>query len=121
MIQFIKDAIPDEILECARLDGCSEPRIFSAIVTPLIKPGIATLATLVFLWSWNNYMLPLIVINKQEWYTIPLLVSTLGIEHRTDHAAQMCALALAIFPMATIFLLGSKTFIKGITAGAIKG
>lgn len=121
MTQFIKDAIPDEMIESARIDGCSEPKIFASIIVPLIKPGIATLATLVFLWSWNNYMLPLVMINKQEFYTIPVLVSTLGTAHRNDFAARMCALSLAIFPVVIVFLLGSKTFIKGISAGAVKG
>ncbi|HEY5584007.1 MAG TPA: carbohydrate ABC transporter permease [Ruminiclostridium sp.] len=121
MTQFIKDSIADEMIESARIDGCSEPRIFATIVVPLIKPGIATLATLVFLWSWNNYLLPLIIINKQQFYTIPILVSTLGTAHRNDLAARMCALALSIFPVIVVFLLGSKTFIKGISAGAVKG
>lgn len=121
MMQFIKDAVPNEIMECARLDGCSEPRMLATIVLPIIKPGIASLATLIFLWSWNSYMLPMIMITKQKLYTIPILVSTLGIEHRTDHAAKMTAIALAILPIVIIFVIGSKTFIKGITAGAVKG
>lgn len=121
MVQFIKDSIPNEILECARIDGCSEGMIFIRIVIPLIKPGIATLATLVFLWSWNNYLLPLVTINNSKWYTIPLYVSNLGIVHRTDYAARMAALTMATIPVLIVFLLGSRTFIKGITAGAIKG
>lgn len=121
MTQFIKDSVPLEIVECARLDGCSEPRIYWSIVLPFIRPGMATIAILVFLWSWNNYLLPLIVISKPKLYTIPLFVQTIGAEYRTDYAARMCALALAVFPVLIIFIIGSKTFIRGITAGAIKG
>ncbi|TBL81510.1 carbohydrate ABC transporter permease [Paenibacillus thalictri] len=121
MTQFIKDSVPTEIIECARLDGCSEFRIFGSIVVPFIKPALATLAILVFLSSWNSYMLPLISINKTSWYTIPLYVTTIGTENRYDFAARMCALALAIFPVLFVFIAGSKSFIKGITAGAVKG
>jgi ABC-type glycerol-3-phosphate transport system permease component len=121
MVQFIKDSVPNEILECARLDGCSEFGIFFRIVIPLIQPGLATLSMLVFLWSWNSYLLPLVTINDQKWFTLPLLISNLGIVHRTDYAAKMMALTISIVPLIIIFVTASKTFIKGITSGALKG
>lgn len=121
MTQFISDGIPDELLESARLDGCSEPGIFLRIVVPCVKPGFLTLAMLVFLASWNNYVLPVILINKQELFTIPLMVNNLSNAFRSDYGAIMCALGLAILPMIIIFALCSKTFIKGIAAGAVKG
>lgn len=121
MMQFISDGIPDELLESARLDGCSEPGIFFKIVIPCIKSGFVTLATLVFLWSWNNYVLPLILINKQELFTIPLMVNNLSNAFRSDYGAIMCALGLSVLPMIVIFSLCSRTFIQGIAAGAIKG
>lgn len=121
MVQFIRDSIPNDLLECARIDGCSEPGIFARIVLPIMKPGLATLATLVFLWSWNNYLLPLVTINKSEWYTLPIFISNLGIVHRTDYAARMLALSLTTVPVLILFVLGSKTFMKGLTAGAVKG
>ena len=121
MMQFISDGIPDELLESARLDGCSEPGIFFKIVIPCIKSGIVTLATLVFLWSWNNYVLPLILINKQELFTIPLMVNNLSNAFRSDYGAIMCALGLSVLPMIVIFSLCSRTFIQGIAAGAVKG
>lgn len=121
MMQFISDGIPDELLESARLDGCSEPGIFFKIVVPCIKSGFVTLATLVFLWSWNNYVLPLILINKQELFTIPLMVNNLSNAFRSDYGAIMCALGLSVLPMIVIFSLCSRTFIQGIAAGAVKG
>ena len=121
MMQFISDGIPDELLESARLDGCSEPGIFFKIVIPCIKSGFVTLATLVFLWSWNNYVLPLILINKQELFTIPLMVNNLSNAFRSDYGAIMCALGLSVLPMIVIFSLCSRTFIQGIAAGAGKG
>ena len=121
MTQFIKDSVPTELLESGRLDGCTEPGLFFRIVVPCIKPGFLTLATLVFLWSWNNYILPLILVDRQEMFTIPLMVSTLSNQFRSDYGAIMCALALSVLPMIVIFSLCSKTFIKGIAAGAVKG
>lgn len=121
MMQFISDGITDELLESARLDGCSEPGIFFKIVIPCIKSGFVTLATLVFLWSWNNYVLPLILINKQELFTIPLMVNNLSNAFRSDYGAIMCALGLSVLPMIVIFSLCSRTFIQGIAAGAVKG
>lgn len=121
MMQFISDGIPDELLESARLDGCSESGIFFKIVIPCIKSGFVTLATLVFLWSWNNYVLPLILINKQELFTIPLMVNNLSNAFRSDYGAIMCALGLSVLPMIVIFSLCSRTFIQGIAAGAVKG
>ena len=121
MMQFISDGIPDELLESARLDGCSEPGIFFKIVIPCIKSGFVTLATLVFLWSWNNYVLPLILINKQELFSIPLMVNNLSNAFRSDYGAIMCALGLSVLPMIVIFSLCSRTFIQGIAAGAVKG
>lgn len=121
MTQFIKSAVPDELLESARIDGCSEPGIFSRIILPLIKPGITTIAILVFLWSWNNYLLPLVSVSDNTKYTIPLLISTLSSEFTTDFAAQMTAVGFAIVPIIILFILGSKTFMEGLTAGAVKG
>lgn len=121
MTQFIKSSVPDEILESARIDGCSEPGIFARIILPLIKPGITTIAILVFLWSWNNYLLPLVSVNDNAKYTIPLLISTLSSEFTTDFAAQMTAVGFAIIPIIVLFIFGSKTFIEGLTAGAVKG
>lgn len=121
MVQFISDGVPDELLESARLDGCSEPGLFFKIVIPCIRPGFVTLATMIFLWSWNNYVLPVIIVNKQELFTIPLMVNNLSNAFRSDYGAIMCALSLSILPMIVIFSLCSKTFIKGISAGAVKG
>lgn len=121
LIQFTKSAVPDEVIESARIDGCSEAGIFVRIVVPFIKPGITTIAILIFLWSWNNYLLPLVSINNNSNYTIPLLISTLGSEFTTDFAAQMTAVGFAIIPIILLFIFGSKTFIESLAAGSVKG
>lgn len=121
MMQFLRDSIPEDMLESARIDGCSEPRILMSIVVPCIKPAVMTVATLVFLWSWNNYMLPLITLNRQEVYTLPLMISNISVAYRQDYGAQMLALALSTFPVLILFSAGAKHFVEGITAGAVKG
>jgi multiple sugar transport system permease protein/cellobiose transport system permease protein len=121
MIQFIKEAVPTEIIESARVDGCGEFHIFITLVLPLIVPGLATISILIFLWSWNNYLLPLILISKPDQFTIPLMLSSLQTFVSVNYAAQMCGVAFAIIPLIVIFAIGSRTFIRGLTAGSVKG
>ena len=121
LLQFTKSAVPDEVIESARIDGCSESGIFVKMVIPFIKPAISTTAILIFLWSWNNYLLPLVSINDNNNYTIPLLISTLSSEFVTDFAAQMTAVGFAIIPIIVLFICGSKTFIEGLATGSVKG
>ena len=121
MTQFIKTAVPTELIESSKIDGCSEIGIFFKMVIPCIRPAIATLSMVVFLWSWNSYMLPLIIVTRESLFTIPLFIATLGTAYRTDSAAQMAGLLLATVPLLIVFILGSKNFIRGLTAGAVKG
>jgi len=121
MIQHIKDAVPDEIIECAKLDGCSDPRIYLSIVLPCIKSAISALAILIFLWSWNSYLLPLVSTSNPKFYTIPVHIRMIGNEYRFDYAGSMCSLAMSIFPILVVYIIGQKSFIKGLTAGAVKG
>lgn len=121
MISFIHTSLPIELVESARIDGASEIKIFRSIVLPCIKPGLLTLCLLIFLWSWNNYMTPLVFINKAEHYTIPIFIKSLASAYRTDYGAQLAGLTLATIPLLLLFIIGSKNFIKGLTAGAVKG
>jgi len=121
MTQFIRSSVPTEVLESAKIDGCSDIGLFFRMVIPFIYPAITTLSLLVFLWSWNNYLLPLIIINKPELYTIPLGITSLGDAYRTDLAAQILGLTLGTLPVLVLFAVGSKSFIRGLTAGSVKG
>jgi len=121
MTQFMRSAIPNEVLESARIDGCSDIAVFFRIVLAFVWPAVTTLSLLVFLWSWNNYLLPLIIINNPDLYTIPLGITTLGDAYRTDLAAQILGLSLGTIPVLVLFAFGSKSFIRGLTAGSVKG
>jgi cellobiose transport system permease protein len=121
MAQFMKSGVPNEVMESARIDGCSELGVFLRIAVQFSWPAITTLSLLIFLWSWNNYLLPLIIINKTDLFTIPLYISTLGSQYRTDLAAQTLGLTLGTLPVIILFAIGSKSFIRGLTAGSLKG
>jgi multiple sugar transport system permease protein/cellobiose transport system permease protein len=121
MMQYIREAVPIEVIESARIDGCNEFRIFLQIVSVFIKPAIGTLFMLIFLWSWNNYLLQIIVINAHELFTIPLGIQSLANAYVQDWGARGAGLTASIIPMLIIFSIGSKSFIQGISAGAVKG
>lgn len=121
LTQYMNAAVPLEIIESGRIDGCSEFGIFFRLVVPIIKPSIITISLLLFLWSWNNYMTPLVVITDQKLYTIPLSIALLAGEYRVDYAARVLALAMGTIPIVVMFAFGSKHLIRGLVAGAIKG
>lgn len=121
MKQSIDGSVPDEVMESARIDGASEIRLFFSIVLPFVKASLITIALLLFLWSWNNYLLPLITINDMNLYTVPLGVAMLNGMYRTDYAAKILALTLGTLPLIVLFVFGSKYFIRGLTGGAVKG
>lgn len=120
LTQFIKGGVHDEVLESARIDGCGELRMFFKIVIPFIKPGLATLVILQFMWNWNSYLLPLVVLNDPDLYTITLGIASLGNRYSTDFAAQICALSIGVIPLVIVFICGSRYFIDGLTAGSVK-
>jgi multiple sugar transport system permease protein/cellobiose transport system permease protein len=121
MRQYISAAVPNEILESAVIDGASAMRTFFEIVLPIIRAALVTLVLLFFLWSWNNYLLPLVTISREPLYTVPLAIGLIGSEYRTDFAARILALAIATLPILVLFAFGSKHLIRGLTAGSIKG
>jgi multiple sugar transport system permease protein/cellobiose transport system permease protein len=121
MRQYIYSSIPNEIIESANIDGCNMFNTFIRIVLPMTRPALITLFLLFFLWSWNDYLVPLVMINNQDLYTIPLAIAILGQLHRTDYAARILALTLATLPILLIFGFGSKYLIRGMVAGSLKG
>jgi ABC-type glycerol-3-phosphate transport system permease component len=113
--------IQKEVVESARIDGANELYIFFIISLPLMRAAIVTLVTLFFLWSWNSYMLPLIMVSKVSMYTIPLYVMSINGLYRTDYSAQLTALFFSTIPLLVIYIIGGKYFQKGLVAGAVKG
>ena len=120
MKNYIGSNFPKELLESARIDGASEPKILFLIGVPCIKPAIATLGLMNFVTNWNSFLVPLIVLNKSETYTVPIGIINLNSAYRNDLAAKITALSIGIIPLLVLFLLTARTFISGITMGAVK-
>ena len=121
MRQYISGAVPNELIESGRIDGCGEFGILIRLILPIIKPALITIFLILFLWSWNNYMVPLVVITNQEYYTIPLSISLLSTEFKNDDAARILCLALSTIPIIGMFCAGSRYLIQGLVAGSVKG
>ena len=120
MKQF-SESIPGEILEAARVDGSSEWRTFTTIVTPMVKPGIGALAIFTFINSWNDYFMQLVMLSDNAKHTISLGISTMQAETSVDLGLLMSGAAVAAVPIIIVFLIFQKYFTQGITMGAVKG
>lgn len=113
-------AIPDELLEAARIDGAGEARIFVSIVLPVIKPILVTLAVLTFLGSWNDFMWPLIALTDRDLHTLPLALASLSREHVPDTEMMMAGSVLTVAPVLAVFLVLQRHYMQGLLAGSVK-
>ena len=120
MRQFASAAVPRDLIEAARLDGCGEFGIYWRIVLPLMKPALGTLGLVTFIGSWNNFMAPLIVMRSAENYTLPLALRSLQSPVDTEWGALMLGAAIATLPLLSLFAVASRQLIAGLTAGAVK-
>jgi len=120
MRQFVTSSIPKDLIEAARMDGCSEFGIFWRIVLPLLKPALGTLGLITFIASWNNFIGPLIVMRSPEMYTLPLALRSLQSPVDTEWGALMTGSAIATLPLVILFVISSKQLISGLTTGAVK-
>ena len=113
--------IPDELRESAYIDGASEFKIWLRIMVPVAKASMASLALIVFLWNWNNYLDALVFLPNWRQHTIPVSLRNFIDESVTEYNMIMAASASALLPVFIVFLAGQKFFVKGIVAGAVKG
>ena len=118
--QFALNAIPRELIEAARMDGCSEFGIWWRVALPLLRPALGTLGLTTFIGSWNNFMGPLIVMRSAENYTLPLALRGLQAPTNTEWGALMTGSAIATIPLMVLFVISSRQLIAGLTAGAVK-
>jgi multiple sugar transport system permease protein len=120
MRQFVGTSIPKDLVEAARMDGCSELGIYWRIVLPLLKPALGTLGLITFIASWNNFIGPLIVMRSPDMYTLPLALRSLQSPVNTEWGALMTGSAIATIPLLVLFVLSSRQLISGLTSGAVK-
>ncbi len=120
-VNYIR-GLPYEIEESAQIDGCSVFQTYVRIVLPLVKPMISTLLIMDVLWIWNDFMLPLLILNRtQEIWTLPLFQYNFKTEYSFNYTMAFTAYLLAMLPMLIIYCMGQKYIVKGLTAGSGKG
>ena len=113
-------SVPSDLLEAARIDGAGEARIFFRIVLPIMQPALAAVAIVLFLFQWNDYFWPLLILTQKDAYTIPVALGTLVGLTRVSWGGIMVGTAIATLPFLILFLWLQRYFIAGITAGAVK-
>ena len=122
MRQYMLAALPLDIINSARIDGSREFSTFNRIVIPIMKPAIATQAIFSFVTSWNNLFLPLILLTRQDKYTMPIMVSLLkGDIYKTEYGSIYLGLTLTVLPLFIVYFLLSKYIIAGVALGGVKG
>ncbi len=114
-------SIPDSLLDAARIDGASELRIYRAVVLPLCRPILVTMAIFTFLGTWNDFLWPLIVLSDADVQTLPVALANLFGEHVQDTELVMAGSVLAVLPVVVAFLCLQRQYVEGITLGSVKG
>ena len=113
-------SVPDELMEAARIDGAGETAIFTRIMLPLAKPAISILAIFNFMWRWNDYMWPLIVLRNSSKYTVQLALQTFSGEYAVDWNSLLAMSVITMIPVLIIFLIFQKQFIQGMATSGLK-
>jgi multiple sugar transport system permease protein len=114
-------ALPDEMLEAARIDGAGEPRIFWSIVLPVLRPVLVTLAIFAFLGAWNDFLWPLIILADDARQTLPVGLAALSREHAGDSELMMAGAVITIVPVLAVFLALQRYYLRGLLSGSVKG
>lgn len=120
MVRQFMVSIPDELIEAARLDGAGEFKIFWRVVLPLSWPVVAVLTIFTFMWRWNDFAWPLVVLQDQAAYTVPLGLNLMKGQFFTDWTGIMSMSLVSILPMLLVFIFFQRYFIQGIASTGIK-
>ncbi|OUM95629.1 MAG: sugar ABC transporter permease [Thermobacillus sp. ZCTH02-B1] len=120
MRQFLL-TVPDDLLEAGRIDGASEWRLYTRVILPIATPVVATLAIFSFMWRWDDFLWPLIVISTPEKYTIQLALSNFIGQYDVDWGSLLAMSVVSMIPVLIVFLIFQRQFVKGIVMTGIKG
>jgi multiple sugar transport system permease protein len=118
--QFFR-TLPIELEEAARIDGCTRLGVLFKIVLPLSGPALATLAVITFMWTWNDFLWPLITIYSPEHMTLQLGLATFQGAHQTNTNLLMAANVMTVLPVLLLFLFAQRYFVRGIATSGLKG
>jgi len=114
------EAIPDSLIESARMDGATDFQIYRKIILPLAMPILVTLGLFTFLATWNDFLWPLIALTDESMYTLPVALSSLMLEHTKDPELMMAGSVITIIPVIIVFLVLQKYYVRGIMMGSVK-
>ncbi|WP_083632402.1 ABC transporter permease subunit [Domibacillus antri] len=114
-------SLPSSLIDAARIDACSEPKIFWKVILPMAKPGLAVLGIFTFVANWNSFFWPFLVTSSNEMRTLQVGLTSFRYQYTADYGAMMAGAVLTAIPMFIVFLVLQKYFLKGITIGAVKG
>ena len=118
--QFLSN-VPYELVEAARVDGCTEYGTFFRIIMPIMKPAYASMAVLTGMGAWNALLWPMLVLSDMKKYTIPIGLNTLWSPYGNNYDLMITGSCFAILPLLLIYLLAQRFIVEGMTAGAVKG
>ncbi|WP_053141738.1 carbohydrate ABC transporter permease [Erwinia billingiae] len=120
MIATAFQQVPKELVEAAVMDGSKRTRILWGILVPAIVPTLTTLALLLFIWTWNEFLIPLILVNKDELRTLPIGMMFFQNKNTINIPVLMAGAMIVILPLVAVFLVFQRKFISGVTEGAVK-
>ena len=121
MTQYLRQALPFELIEAARMDGASMFRTFWSIALPAARPAAAMLSLFIFIQTWTNFFWPYIALKGSTTVTLPVALSTLSNNYFDDYSLILSGVILSILPLLALFLVAGRQLVKGIMEGAVKG
>lgn len=113
--------VPDELLHAARIDGCSEFRIYWDVVMPVSRPMVGAFCLISFMGAWNSFLWPQIILHNSERFTLPIALNQLVGLYQQQYGTLMAGTLVSVLPVIVIFMLLQREFVAGLTAGAVKG
>ncbi|MBD3757223.1 MAG: carbohydrate ABC transporter permease [Microbacterium sp.] len=120
ILSSVMSTFPREVLEAAAIDGAGRWRILWQVVFPIVRPTISVLVVFIFIWSWNEFYIPLILLGDPASQTVPIALSTLRGQHSIDITVINAGSLLSLIPTLVFFLIFQRTISRGVTAGAVK-
>ncbi len=120
LLSSLLGTFPREILEAAAVDGATRWRALRSVIVPVIRPTLAVLMVFFFIWTWNEFLLPMAFLNTNDSLTVPLLLEQLNGERQTDTTTLVAGTLISTIPTIIFFLIFQRTLTRGITAGAVK-
>lgn len=115
------EVVPNDYIDAARIDGCGEVRIFCQVILPMVKPAVATLLIIKFMWTWNEFFWPLVVINSPRMKVVTMGIMSFVNMHFIEYHLQTAAAVLSILPILILFLTLQKWVVRGVVMSGLKG